>query len=530
MGITTVENRYELRGKQMATNQRSRVELCTDNQTGEPVVLKISDDIENLERERQFLAGADASYIVSMKDAFDLQENGRLRRCLVLEAGDEDLTAYWERRKRRLGHVEGQWIAADIALCIKYLHDQGFVHCDLKPQNVVRFYDGRWKLIDFEMVVREGQSTRGLTIGYLPPEAARAHPASVVAEKSLDMWSYGGILYEVFTGRQFLDFLPTSEAILAWLKSPAGIDLPFSLRLQDGERDLLLRLLTKNPADRPSIEEVLLHPILASAVATLRTGRTIKAATPGQLDNCLLPGMVDLEVVENLEQERRLLQERVVALGRDKARLLQDVSTLESKLNWLQQEINVLNAKVKTLEASLKKFKELNEKLDNDNFSLRKDSYTSKSARSQMEIQIRKLEAEKKQLEEMSTSFRAECDQLHARIAELTRSQTQDNSLIENVNNSLRGGVAFLTSGGKENAAADYAREENRSVRGGSSRLLAMAASENSGKGSAGNSGKGGLGNSGKGGAGNSGSSRGLRLLPDPASVPGPTSPIRKVR
>mmetsp|Transcript_9891 Transcript_9891/g.16277 ORF Transcript_9891/g.16277 Transcript_9891/m.16277 type:complete len:81 (+) Transcript_9891:98-340(+) len=55
------------------------------------------EDFDNHLHEEEFLKDADAEYVVEMITAMDIEENGHTKKCLVLEAGDEDLTAYWER-------------------------------------------------------------------------------------------------------------------------------------------------------------------------------------------------------------------------------------------------------------------------------------------------------------------------------------------------------------------------------------------------------------------------------------------------
>jgi len=50
-------------------------------------------------------------------------------------------------------------ISLQLAQIVTLLHAKQFVHCDLKPSNVMRFPSGRWKLIDMDGMVTTGQAT-----------------------------------------------------------------------------------------------------------------------------------------------------------------------------------------------------------------------------------------------------------------------------------------------------------------------------------------------------------------------------------
>lgn len=89
---------------------------------------------------------------------------------------------------------------------LKFLHSQGIIHRDLKPANVLiaRRPDGSFvpKITDFGISMQlEGENDTvkaAATVSYASPEQLHGkQPTS-----NADLWSYGVMAYEIFTGRQ----------------------------------------------------------------------------------------------------------------------------------------------------------------------------------------------------------------------------------------------------------------------------------------------------------------------------------------
>lgn len=90
------------------------------------------------------------------------------------------------------------WIQ-QLATALRYLHDKGVLHCDLKPSNVLLDEERRVRLSDFGQSRSQNEKSAAFgTLGFMPPEQVRAE---AVPDVSWDVYSFGATCYALLTER-----------------------------------------------------------------------------------------------------------------------------------------------------------------------------------------------------------------------------------------------------------------------------------------------------------------------------------------
>jgi serine/threonine-protein kinase len=145
-------------------------------------------------------------------------------------------------------------LLATVAHAVHYAHEQGFLHCDLKPANILIDGRGEPHITDFGLAKRVGQSsqtTTGAILGtpsYMAPEQASGDRKEV--SPATDVYGLGAILYELLAGRPPFRAPTVMETVVQVLEREP---VPPSQVRQGvpGELErICLKCLEKSPKDR----------------------------------------------------------------------------------------------------------------------------------------------------------------------------------------------------------------------------------------------------------------------------------------
>lgn len=220
--------------------------------------------------------------IIKMYDVFETQSE--LFIVMELCVGGELFDRIKAQPDGSYSERDAVGILKQIAEGIRYLHQHGIVHCDLKPDNFL-FSDDRKdssvKVIDFGMskFVKRAKYFRSLrgTPYYIAPEVIQGH-----YKEACDMWSFGVVMfvmlfgYPPFHGEKDQDiFNSVLKGFSPTTKRGYGAWFPAEIPCSDSAKDLIGKLLTLDTAKRYTAEEVLEHPFMTGAASSAPMGQMV---------------------------------------------------------------------------------------------------------------------------------------------------------------------------------------------------------------------------------------------------------------
>lgn len=154
----------------------------------------------------------------------------------------------------RLSLREAVRITATIARAVEYAHQQGVLHCDLKPSNVLCGEGGHVYLTDFglaQLTLDEPGTLRKLggTVEFMAPELVLNECPTM--SPAIDVYGLGALLYTLIAGRPPLVAVRWDDYVSAVDELPPARDIARLLATETVLRQLLLTTLSPSPKTRP---------------------------------------------------------------------------------------------------------------------------------------------------------------------------------------------------------------------------------------------------------------------------------------
>ncbi|TBH17621.1 serine/threonine-protein kinase [Thermus thermamylovorans] len=264
-----LSGRYEILEK-VGLGGMATVYKAKDRKTGRLVALKVPQErfvgdprfVRRFHREAEVLSRMDHPAIVKVYDHGQVEGVHYIAMEFLDGEGLDKLI-----EERRLSLKQAVAVLARVADALRHIHAQGIVHRDIKPGNVMVLrgalredgVDPRGvRLMDFGIAagkVLTRLTITGARIGtpvYMSPEQAKGQKL----DHRSDIYSLGIVLYETLTGQP--PFTGGYETVIHQqiFQVPTP---PKQLRpeIPQALSDLVLRMLEKDPAKRPSLEEVI---------------------------------------------------------------------------------------------------------------------------------------------------------------------------------------------------------------------------------------------------------------------------------
>lgn len=232
--------------------------------------------IERFLREAKTAARLDSPYIVKIHDIGQVDDIHFIVMEYVEGSSLSDMIEYEEvptneQLRQRLK------IFRQVLEAVRYAHENGVIHRDLKPDNIMVSKTGQVKVMDFGLAFFAGQHS--LTeVGQVMGTAAYVSPEQAVGkltDERTDIYSLGVILFELITGRWPFSASNPLEMFRKVAEEPAPSPRIYNKNISPGLETLVLRSLRKKVEDRfasvadmiESFDACLKHEAIPSAAS-----------------------------------------------------------------------------------------------------------------------------------------------------------------------------------------------------------------------------------------------------------------------
>uniref|UniRef100_A0A671LU78 Rho-associated protein kinase 2 n=1 Tax=Sinocyclocheilus anshuiensis TaxID=1608454 RepID=A0A671LU78_9TELE len=328
--IETFLNRYEkvmgqIRELQMKPDDFDRVKVIGRGAFGEVQLvrhkasqkvyaMKVLSKFEMIKRsdsaffweERDIMAFADSPWVVQLCCAF--QDDRSLYMVMEYMPGGDlvNLTSTYD--------VPEKWAkfyTAEVVLALDAIHSMGFIHRDVKPDNMLLDRYGHLKLADFGTCMKmdgTGMVHCDTAVGtpdYISPEVLKSQGGDGYYGRECDWWSVGVFIYEMLVGDTpfYADSLVGTYSKIMDHKN--SLNFPGDVEISQEAKNIICAFLTDREVrlGRSGVEEIKRHPFFKNDQWTFSTIRETAAPVVPELSSD-----IDTSNFDEIEEDKGELE------------------------------------------------------------------------------------------------------------------------------------------------------------------------------------------------------------------------------
>lgn len=250
-----LDGRYEIR-ELIGVGGMANVYHCYDTIDAREVAIKILKDeyLDNEDFIRRFKNESKAIAVLNHPNIVRVYDVsfGDMIQYIVMEYIDGITLKEYIDMQGVLDWKETVHLTTQILKALQHAHENGIVHRDIKPHNIMLLQDGTIKVTDFGIARFSSNATRTMTeqaigsVHYIAPEQARGEKT----DGKTDIYSVGVMMYEMLTGT--LPFDGDSAVTVALMQLQAEAKMPREINpdIPEGLEQITLKAMQKNPDDR----------------------------------------------------------------------------------------------------------------------------------------------------------------------------------------------------------------------------------------------------------------------------------------
>lgn len=301
-----IQERYEVISK-IGSGGMADVYKAKDNKLNRFVAVKVLKPefradrafISKFRVEAQSAAGLAHANIVNVYDVGE--ENGISY--IVMELVEGITLKEYIEKKGRLAVREATSIAIQVSMGLQAAHNNGIVHRDVKPQNIIISTDGKVKVTDFGIARAASSDTISSnvmgSVHYSSPEQVRGG----YSDYKSDIYSLGITLYEMLTGHVPFDGETTVAIAIKHLQEEMQSPRKYVPDLPKSSVQIIYKCTQKSPDRRYVDMEELIADLKESLVNP--EGDFVKIAA---LNNHAQTVMVSKEELHKIKESRNEVQ------------------------------------------------------------------------------------------------------------------------------------------------------------------------------------------------------------------------------